>query len=160
MSSEAAGTERVPDNPFDSRAEWKARTEGWPIERGRDYVILEGLRMGDPDPLAHFLLYGHIPGVNTRRFLARMLHPISAPESEAVVPFALVPKSRRPGKRPRKLERIERDRLLQENVARAIAELGRGSYEAVVKTVAEKTAIGEQTVRDAYDRTRTPRPLR
>ena len=148
------------DNPFDTRAEWIAREKGWPIARGRDYVIIEGLRIGDTAPLAYFLLLGHAPAVNTRRFLARLLSPLSAPGSEDVIPFMLVPKSRRSGKRARKLERIERDRLLAKNVEQNISNLGRGSYDTVIKTIAEKTAIGEQTVRDAYDRVSTRRASR
>lgn len=47
-----------------------------------------------------------------------------------------------------------RNRRIATRVAELISRHGPGSYDAAIKTVADETGKGEQTIRDAYDRTR------
>ena len=146
----------TPDNPWDSEAAWIAREEGGLVNEFYDRVILRLLRLGGSRPLADFLLKGHEPGPTVRRYIALMMlnrddfanrSPADSnlfPDDE--MPFRFDIKSRS-GKKGRHFEPEK------QQVAQLAPTLG---YEAAIARVKEAInesggAVGEQTIRDAYD---------
>ena len=75
----------------------------------------------------------------------------------AKVPYELKTQSRtgRRGRRKAPPEKELRDWLIFKNVEKRMSEIGRGSYDAAIKEVADLDGLDVYTVRRAYDRIRT-----
>jgi hypothetical protein len=149
-----------PGTPWEIEIDRLMREAHLSLSEARDRVVWSWLREGDVRPLAALLLDEYEPSYLVRRTLAWMLlgddKAEHLPEDLADrAPFRLEVKSRS-SKAGRRLdpENATRDRLLAENVDRLRRE--GVPYKVAIATVfdavrASGSAIGEQTIRDAYD---------
>ena len=130
-------------------ADWRSKEEGDSFEKWRDIVIADYLHDGDLRPLAALLMTGKAPGPAVLRYVAGMMgHPTHNKLRD--LPFEMIIKGRN-GRKKKDRELWWRDFLLNKNVEK---EMSRGKkYEhAAVPDVAALSGLGEQTVRDAYDK--------
>ena len=135
--------------PWGQEADFLSRQSGNPFAICRDFVILNYLDYGDPRPLAALFMTGEAPGPAVLRYVAGMM---GAPTHNKLLdlPFEMILKGRN-GRKPKNRELKWRDFLLNKHVEK---EMARGNkYEhAAVPDIAELSGLGEQTVRDAYDK--------
>lgn len=127
-------------------------------------VILDWLSRGDTKPFYDWILCGHQPSPIVLQAVAYMMMrgdpdctfdpaKTSNPELADLMPFALVVKGGKSGRRGNAWRRT-RDARIGAAVSR---EMERGlSYDAAVKTVHDRLAgigicVSEQIVRDSYD---------
>jgi hypothetical protein len=147
------------------------RDEGLSTREARNRVIIEWLLAGDSRALAALLLDGHVLGETARVVLALML--LDETDAKATIeqrhldpetwrfPYRFMLKGGRAAGRRFSPENAERDRLLAENVNRLRQQGVR--YKVAIDTVNRAVrdsggAIGEQTIRDAYDRRHGKKP--
>lgn len=126
-----------------------AAATGDSLKKTEADIAVAYLYEGHPEPAQDLLLEGGTLPENLRTLLALMLAPERV---EAEVPFRLLAKRQPGGKGAR--SRPD-SRLATELAAREVAILyrlqGPGSYDAAIREVAAARAIGEKTLRNAYD---------
>jgi hypothetical protein len=142
--------------PYDDEIEAIAKDKGLSIDEARDGYIWMALRCGDANPIACFLLSGYVPGLGLRRCLGAMLAPEKALSGSKLLQFRFDIKSRNGKRGPvkSKFKIARRNDQLAAAVRSLIEMYGPGSYDAAIKIVASASGLSEQTVRDAYDKTR------
>ena len=129
-------------------ADWRSKEEGDSFEKWRDIVIADYLHNGDLRPLAALLVTGKAPGPGVLRYLAGMM---GAPSSNKLLnlPFEMIIKGRK-GRKKKDRELKWRDFLLNKQVEKRIKT--DEFYDPAILDVAALTGLGEQIVRDAYDK--------
>ena len=148
------------DTPYDDDVEAIAKDKGLSIDVARDRFIWVALQLGDAGPLRCFLLRGYVPPLRLRKWLGMMMLPEGAIslvpkiKQELRFRFDIKSRDRKRGPVKRKFKIARRNDQLATAVRSIIEMHGRGSYDAAIKTVASETGCSEQTVRDAYDKTR------
>ena len=147
---------RLPQPDWEAEARdwvvWDAETSDHvrvPHDEGRDLLTLHFLEQGDPRPLIHFLKKGHEFGQDVRNYLASMLD-----DSKPYPPFQLVVdrrhnRSRRKKPFPATAANAWRDGEAALQVKAIVRKVG---YEAAIEQVAREMAIGDASVKKAYDR--------
>lgn len=157
----------LPTNGWDMVAQM-AVDKGMNLADARDLVIGYFLRSGDMRPFSDWILRGHSPSQRVLQCVALMACEKISPESEDALPFALVRRKRRPGKKNSRPDpEVE---IYHERLAELVNDAGAGEpglYDAAIETVVD--LLGDQkkkqTVRDAYDprfskKTKRSKPLR
>jgi hypothetical protein len=140
------------DTPYDSDIAELADELDLPIDTIRDRFILLALDKGDPGPLCCFLIRGYVPGLAVRQRIGLMIAPEEAlKQLHKRPPYRFEIKSPKRGPHNSTFNKMIRDRKLAKYVANLVAMWGPGTYDAAIKTVANHTGFGQQTVRDAYD---------
>lgn len=143
------------NTPWGQEAEHYSQSSGEPFDKCRDFVILLYLKCGDPIPLAALLMTGEAPGPVVLKYLAGMM---GAPNNDkfADLPFELIIKGRKGNKRKDRTL-VWRDFAISKNVENAMSD--NEKYEFAVSDIAEAFDLGNQLVRDAYDKRHTqPKP--
>lgn len=137
------------NTPWGQEADFYSQKTGEPFAKCRDIIITEYLHSGDPRPLAEIFMTGKAPGPGVLRYLAGMMGAPSH-DKHLDLPFELILKGRK-GKKPKNRELKWRDFLLNKNVEKEMIQ-GKKYEHAAVPDVAELSGLGQQTVRDAYDK--------
>ena len=137
------------NSPWGQEADYYSQKTGEPFSKCRDIIITEYLNNGDPRPLAEILKMGEAPGPGVLRFLAGMMGAPSH-EKHLDLPFEVILKGRK-GRKPKDRELKWRTFLLNKNVENKISQGKKYEFVAIPE-VAELSGLGEQTVRDAYDK--------
>ncbi len=135
--------------PWGQEADFLSRRSGNPFAICRDFIILIYLSYGDAKPLAALFMTGEAPGPAVLRYVAGMM---GAPtyNKHLDLPFEMFLKGRN-GRKWKDRELVWRDFLLNKKVEKEMA--GGKKYEhAAVPDIAALSGLGEQTVRDAYDK--------
>ena len=146
--------------PYDDEIEAIAKDKGLSIDEARDGFIWVALRCGDSDPLMCFLLSGYVPDLWLRKWLGIMLAPEKVLTESDILKqelqfrFNIQSRNGKRGPVKSRFKIARRNDQLAAGVRFQIEMHGRGSYDAAIKTVASETGCSEQTVRDAYDKTR------
>jgi hypothetical protein len=135
--------------PWGQEADFLSNQSSEPFELCRDFIILSYLEYGDSRPLAALIMIGEAPGPAVLRYMAGMM---GAPSDvkHLDLPFELSLKGRN-GRKPKDRELEWRNFLLSRNVEKEMAS-GKKYEHAAVPDIASLTGLGEQTVRDAYDK--------
>lgn len=145
------------ETPYDDYVRELAHEEGLSLNRARDRFIWVALQLGDVGPLTCFLLRGYVPGLAVRHHLALMMTPEEALAQTTIrnellrFRFEIKSRTRKRGPKRSNLAIGLRDRRLAERVESLKAKHLPGTYEAVIRQIANETGLGVQTVRDAYD---------
>jgi hypothetical protein len=145
------GGDKLGETPWDDIV---AELEGelsLSIDEARDRVIWSYLKVGDTGPLICFLLRGYVPAFWVRHGIARMMLPDDVLSESPKLPIRLVAVARRRGPKTN-IDKALRDRQLAKRVSDYITQHGKGSYDAAITDVAKDMNMGEQTVRNAYDK--------
>lgn len=141
--------------PWGHQASYFSQETGEPFEKCRDIVITDYLHNGDIRPLAALFVTGEAPGPAVLTYIAGMM---GAPLGEKLkdLPFELRIKGRN-GNKPKDRELLWRDFSISRDVENEMAS-GKKYALAAVPDVAAKWEVGEQTVRDAYDKYHPRKP--
>jgi hypothetical protein len=142
----------LPDQPWTIEADMISTIRDIPIIEAIDLVIVRYLKSGDTRAMAWWFYEGHCPSKIVLNYIACMLQPGSGASPDSF-PFELITKSRKPKRgRPKKgPEPLLRDWLIFRNVFDRMSELGPGSYDSAIKSVAELDGLDEHSVKRAYD---------
>jgi hypothetical protein len=138
-SDEVSIENQDPDQPWTIEADLLGGQKFKSKENIIDMIICHYLMAGDTRPLAWWLSMGHRPSDAVLQVIASMLH--SDREDDEIFRFKLVGP-----------EQKLRDLLIALSTQKLMQELGEGSYDSAIKTMAKWVGVSEAVAKKAYDK--------